>query len=336
MEKMYSIKEIAKMAQVSTATVSRVINGSDSVSKKTKRKVQQIIDSVGYIPNEAARGLVRQSSSKVVGMIIPDIFNGYYAEMTTYIEPALREKGYSLQLCISNSDMEKINYYIDDLISRKSAGVLILSAAWLDSEKLIEKIRRNLAVVAVEAGFAGVDRICVENEKGMYQAVENLIRNGHRKIGFVGYEFHHPSLWERVEGYKKALFDHDISFRESYLVDEGDSNIPGYAGALKLMDCQDPPTAIQCMNEYCARGVYMALTERGLKIPEHVSVSGFDGLRDFKLYSPTLTTSAIPLKEMATTAVELVLNNIEGGNPEVARTITFPTTLRIGESVKRI
>lgn len=336
MEKMYGIKEIAQMAQVSTATVSRVINGSDRVSKKTKKKVQQIIDTVGYIPNEVARGLVMQSGSKVVGMIIPDIFNGYYAEMTTYIEPALREKGYSLQLCISNSELEKINYYVDDLISRKAAGVIILSSALLDSERLIEKIRRNLAVVAIETGFDGVDRICVENKKGMYQVVENLIKNGHKKIGFVGYEFHHPNLLERVNGYKKALSDNGIIFRESYLVDEGNSTTPGYAGALKLMDCQDPPTAIQCMNEYCAKGVYTALMERGMKIPDQVSVSGFDGLRDFKLYSPTLTTAAIPLKEMATAAVELVLNNIADGNPEVVRTITFPTTLRMGESVKNI
>lgn len=232
MEKMYGIKEIAKMAQVSTATVSRVINGSDRVSKKTKKKVQQIIDTVGYIPNEVARGLVMQSGSKVVGMIIPDIFNVYYAEMTTYIEPALREKGYSLQLCISNSELEKINYYIDDLISRKAAGVIILSSALLDSEKLIEKIRRNLAVVAIETGFDGVDRICVENQKGMYQAVDNLIRNGHRKIGFVGYEFHHPSLLDRVNGYKKALSDNGIEFCAAYLVDEETAPLRGMRARL--------------------------------------------------------------------------------------------------------
>lgn len=336
MEKACGIKEIAKMANVSTATVSRVINDSDKVSKKTKKKVQQIIDEVGYIPNEVARGLVKQSSSRIIGMIIPDIFNAYYAEMTAYIEPMLRKKGYSLQLCITNSDPEKFVYYVDDLISRKAAGLIILSTQIIDSEKTVKKMRNNMAVVSVEGGFQGIDCITVENKKGMYQAVENLIRNGHRKIGYVGYEFDHPNLLERVEGYKNALSDYGIVPEERYIIDEGNDNKPGYEGAIKLLSMDDPPTAIQCMNEYCARGVYMALMEKGVKIPDDISVSGFDGLRDFCLYSPKLTTSAIPIKEMAKAAVEQILNNVEHGNSDVLRTITFPTTLRIGESVKAI
>lgn len=333
--KIFKITDIAKMAGVSITTVSRVLNDSDKVSKKTRKKVLQVIQSVDYVPNEMARGLVTKSN-KTIGMLIPDIFNGYYAELTTYIEPLLSEKGYSLQLCITNSEMDKISYYINDMVRRRAAGVIILSQK-IESRELIRKMRNSMAVVSVEGDIEGVDCVGVENKKGIYMAVENLIENGHRKIGFIGYEFEHSRLKKRVEGYQQALADHGLQMREEYIIDEGrrkDKN-PGYSGMLKLLALPDPPTAVQCMNEYCAQGVYMALIERGIHIPDEMSVSAFDGQENTKLLVPSLTTAVIPMQDLAREAVGLVLHNIEHGNPQVLRSVTLPLTLRTGNSVKK-
>lgn len=332
--KVFKINDIARMAGVSITTVSRVLNDSDKVSKKTRKKVLQVIQSVDYVPNEMARGLVMKSN-KIIGMLIPDIFNGYYAEMTMYIEPLLSEKGYSLQLCITNSEREKIVYYIDDMIRRRVAGMIILSLK-IDSAELVRKMRNSMAVVSIEGDVEGFDKICVENKRGTYAAVENLIKNGHRKIGFVGYQFERGSLGERVEGYRKAMSDYDLEICEDYLIDEGNHKNPGYSAALKLLKLDDPPTAVQCMNEYCAHGFYMAMMEKGIRIPEDISVSAFDGQENTKLLVPRLTTAAIPMRDMAKEAVDLVIQNIENGNPEVLRSVTLPTSLLQGNSVKKL
>ena len=334
--KVFKITDIAKMAGVSITTVSRVLNDSDKVSRKTRKKVLQVIQSVDYVPNEMARGLVTKSN-KTIGILIPDIFNGYYAELTTYIEPLLSEKGYSLQLCITNSEVDKIAYYINDMIRRRAAGVMILSQK-IESGELIQKMRNSMAVVSVEGDIDGVDCVGVENKKGIYMAVENLIENGHKKIGFIGYEFEHCRLKKRVEGYQQALEDHGLEVCEDYIIDEGkrkDKN-PGYSGMLKLLQLPDPPTAVQCMNEYCAQGVYMALIERGIRIPEEMSVSAFDGQENTKLLVPSLTTAAIPLRDLAREAVELLIHNIQHGNPQVLRSVTLPITLKIGNSVRKM
>lgn len=274
-KKALSIVDVAQMAGVSVATVSRVINNSDKVSKKTRAKVMKVIKSVDYIPNEVARGLVTRSSS-TIGVLISDIFNGYYAEIISFIEKYLSEKGYSLQLCIANQDGKKLEFYIDDLIRKRAAGIAILSFK-IESEKLIRKMKNNT-----------------------------------------------------------ALLDHGIEIRDEYMIEEGQSSMAGYEAVLRLLRLSDPPTAIQCMNEFCARGVYMALMEKGIHIPNQISVAAFDGQQSSKLLLPRLMTAAIPIEMLAKEAVSMLLDNINNGNSEIARKVTLPTKLVLGDSVKRI
>lgn len=328
------INDVAKMAGVSISTVSRVMNGSKKVSKETAKRVQKAIDAMGYVPNEMARSLAT-NNSKIVGMLIPDIFNGYYAELTTYIEPLLSAQGYSLQLCITGADKDKISYYFDDLIRRRAAGAIVLSARNC-SRELIQRVKNNMAIVAIEGDIEDVDRICVENEKGTYDAVENLILHGHTKIGFVGYHLKTKGLWERLQGYRKAMAEYHLTVNEEYIIDEMSNANPGYEGTMRLLDLPEPPTAIQCMNEYCARGVYMALMERGIKIPEDMSVSAFDGQINTKVLSPRLTTAAIPMKDIAEAAVKMLIQSVQEGMTAARHMIVFPVELKQGKSVKKI
>ena len=182
-----TIRDVAERAGVSITTVSRVVNGSNVVRQTTVKKVQRAIEELGYIPNEIARGLVT-SQNKTIGMLIPDIFNGYYAELTTYIEPYLGRQGFSLQMCITHAEQRMIESYVDDLLSRRAAGMIVVSQS-ICSEALVRKIKQNIPVVTIESKMDGVSRVYVDSEKGMFQAVENLIRNGHTKIGYVGYDF---------------------------------------------------------------------------------------------------------------------------------------------------
>ncbi|MDO4272354.1 MAG: LacI family DNA-binding transcriptional regulator [Eubacteriales bacterium] len=333
-KKALNMNDVARLAGVSVATVSRVINNSDKVSKKTRNRVMKIIENVDYVPNEVARGLVTQNSS-TIGILLPDIFNGYYAEIISYIEPLLSENGFSLQLCITNHDAKKLEFYVDDLIRRRVAGIIILSLK-IDSPKLVKKMKNSTAVVTVEGDIDPVDRVCVENKKAMYEAVETLISNGHRRIAFIGYSFDHASLNSRLEGYKSALEDHHIPLREEYIMDESHCPMPGYHAMQKLLEMPEVPTAVQCINEYCARSVYMALLERGISIPDEISVSAFDGQESSKLLVPKLTTMVLPIQEMAREVVKLLIQNINYGNSETPRTVIFPGKIRLGDSVKKI
>lgn len=333
-KKALNMNDVARLAGVSVATISRVINNSDKVSKKTRNRVLKIIENVDYVPNEVARGLVTQNSS-TIGILLPDIFNGYYAEIISYIEPLLSENGYSLQLCITNHDTKKLEFYVDDLIRRRVAGIIILSLK-IDSPKLIKKMKNSTAVVTVEGDIDFVDRVSVENKKAMYEAVKALIDNGHKKIAFIGYSFDHVSLNERLEGYKCALKDYGIPVCMEYIMDESNCSMPGYHAMQKLLDMSGVPTAVQCINEYCARSVYMALIERGIGIPDQISVSAFDGQESTKILVPRLTTMVLPIQEMAKEAVKMLIHNINNGNPEISRTVTFPGKLRSGNSVRKV
>lgn len=328
------INDVAKLAGVSITTVSRVMNGSSKVSRKTMKKVQKVIEDVGYVPNEMARGLVTKNN-KIIGVLIPDIINGYYAEIITIIEPLLSAKGYSMQLCITSGRQDKLSYYLEDLIRRRAAGVIILSSSVKD-ETLIERVKDSMAVVSIEGNIKGINRICVDGEQGTYDAVENLILNGHRCIAFVGYHLEEKGLLERKEGYLKAHQKYEIPINQAYIIDDQDHKNPGYNAMMKLLSLPKPPTAVQCMNEYCAHGVYLALMERGIKIPDEMSVSAFDGQENMKILNPRLTTAVIPMKDMAEAAVDMILQTITGGKSQAQLTMQFPVKLRKGKSVKNV
>lgn len=333
-EKRLTINDIARLAGVSASTVSRVINGGENVSKKTRGKVQRIIQSVDYIPNDVARGLAT-SSNNTIGLLIPYIMNSYYSELIQSIEQTVRAKGFSLILCITNDDKAREGDYINDMIRRQVRGLLILSTR-IDSEALVQRMKKNLAVVAVDADIPRVDCIRVESEAGTYAVVRHLIENGHRKIGFVGYQFELNSLQDRLCGYKRALLENGLEVREDYIVEGEQTSNCGYHMAKKLLSLKDPPTAIQCMNEYCATGVYMGLMERGLRIPEDISVSAFDGLETSKLLVPRLTTAAMPIADMGESAANLLIQNIEAGESVAQKEYLFPAKLFVGGSVRKI
>ncbi|MEG1984631.1 MAG: LacI family DNA-binding transcriptional regulator [Oscillospiraceae bacterium] len=338
-KKPLTITDVAKLADVSITTVSRVLNDSSNVSKKTRRKVLQVIKAVNYSPNEMARGLATNNSN-TIGLLIPQIMNSYYSELIRSIEKSVSARGFSLLLCITNSEKEKEEYYIDDMIRRRVCGIIILSTK-IDDEVMIRRMKNSTEIVSVDADIQDVDRINVDSEQGTYQVVKYLLENGHKKIGFVGYQFFLSSLRKRVDGYCKALNDYGVPINQDYIIEGEHVFNPGYSMALQLLKLKDPPTAIHCINEYCASGVYMALMERGLKIPEDISVTAFDGLETSKLLVPGLTTAVMPIASMGAAAADMLIQNIKDRRSGVKKhaaqkMMMFPVKLKIGGSVRKI
>ena len=330
--KKITINDIAKMANVSITTVSRVLNNNEGVSKKTRRKVQQVIRSVDYTPSDIARGLATNSSN-TIGLLIPDIMNSYYAELIRSIEAKISAAGFSLLLCITNEEAAKEEAYINDMIRRRVSGLIILSTK-IESEALLKRMNSAMKVVSVDADIPGVDRISVESEQGTYRMIRHLLECGHRKIGFIGYQFGLSSLQKRLKGYYRALEEYGVPVQQKYVMEGCPTGNPGYELTLKMLDLADPPTAIHCINEYCASGAYMALAERGVKIPQGMSVTAFDGLQASRLLVPKLTTMAMPVYAMGEAAAQLLIQSILGEDNRAHKEYMFPVEFIDGESVK--
>lgn len=329
-----TIVDIARMAGLSTATISRVLNNSDSVKLDTKRKVLELIESVGYEPNDIARGLVTKTS-KCIGLLIPDIMNSYYAEIISAIDAEANDNGFTLMLYITNEDRQKTVSYINEMIRRRVDGLILLSIAIEDIE-LIKKIKRSTAVVSVEADVEGVERISVENEKGTYEVIRHLLELGHREIGFLGYGFDLKDLGQRLTGYRKALNDYGVKCREEFIIEGNPIGNPGYDMANKILNLPHRPTAIHCINEYVAAGVYLAVRERGLRIPEDISVSAFDGLESSKVMYPRLTTAKMPIRDMGKLAVKILLDNMKQNSLRVVKQVIVPVEFSKGDSTGAI
>lgn len=328
----HTISDVARLAGVSITTVSRVLNHNENVSKVTKKKVMKIIQELDYIPNELARGLAT-SSSNSIGILIPDILNTYYTELIKSIENKVSAKGFSLLLCITNSDPKKEEYYMKEMLKKRVCGLIFLSTSV--SKETLEKVYVNgMKLVAVDADIEKVDRLCVENQEGTYQVVKHLLDLGHRKIAFLGYQFELSSLQNRVEGYKRALKEYGVPINEDYILEGNKIENVGYDLTKKVLQLFEPPTAIHCMNEYIATGVYLALDDMGKKIPEDISVTAFDGLLSSKILRPKLTTAQMPIKEMGEMTADLIINSIEQESQGSKKTITFPTKLYLGTSAR--
>ena len=326
--------DIAKIAGVSIATVSRVLNNSKSVKNETKKQVLKVIEEVGYEPNEIARELVT-NTSRVIGLLIPDIMNNYYAEIISGIDEIATKKGFTLLLYITNEDPKKTVTYINEMIRRRVDGLVLLSIILNDNE-LIKKMKRSAAVVSVEADIDGIDRIGVDNEKGTYEVIRHLLNYGHKKIGFLGYQFHHHSLGQRLNGFKRAITDYGIEIQDEYIIEREPTGNPGYEMAKHILDLPEPPTAIHCMNEYIAEGVYLAVRERGMRIPEDISISSFDGLSISRIMYPRLTTAAMPIRQMGELAMEILFKNIEQRSAGVCKQIIVPVEFIPGESTIKV
>ncbi|MCD6156184.1 MAG: LacI family DNA-binding transcriptional regulator [Candidatus Atribacteria bacterium] len=303
---MPSIKDVAKLAGVSIATVSRVINNSGKVSSEKRSRVIEAIEKLNYQPNLLARGL-RQQKTRLVGCLVPDVENLVFAGLAKYIEEFLSACGYNVILCNTNNDKNKEKNYLSILIQRKVDGIIFSRVSDESILFMSSHLKRVPYVVldrTLEIEFAPTVKL--DNFLGGLLAAQHLVEMGHRRFACITGPLKIKLCRERLEGFREGLRMAGIDLREEYIFESNFKIDGGKEAALKMLAAGDLPTAIFAHNDMMAFGAIQVFRDKELSIPEDVSVVGFDNLPICELVSPPLTTVAQPFEKMAYLGVKLL------------------------------
>ncbi|WP_064091166.1 LacI family DNA-binding transcriptional regulator [Rossellomorea aquimaris] len=305
-----NIQDVAKLANVSIATVSRVINNQGGVRKATEERILKAIEELGYIRNAAAR-TIKRKESKTIGVIVTDITNPFFPLVMAGIEQKAREKDYVTILSSTNESPVVEEKIIRNFIERGVDGIIITTADESgDQLKLLQD--QNIPVVAVDRSIKNfeVDTVLVDNVKGSYQAVQQLILMGHRKIAIIcGPQNTTPGL-ERFLGYKKALEDYNIPFDERLVINGDFGEDSGYSGTKQLKELDERPTAIFSSNNLMTIGCVKALNDLNWKLGSEVSFIGFDDVDIATFLNPKLTVVSRQMNVIGEIALTLLYERI--------------------------
>ena len=308
-----TIKDIAKIAGVSIATVSKVVNNKDfDISEGTRARVQKIIDEQNYRPNSLARSMITKTT-KTVGLIIPDVRNPFFTDLARGAEDSAKERGYSLLFCNSDDVLGKEIEYINTLVEKQVDGIVL--AGSINRNKAVEE-NFNISVPIVSLDrkvyFKGIKAtVEIDNITGAYDAIQYLIKIGHQNILFLSGQEEVEVSKDRLKGYKKALKENHIPFHPEYVVFGLYKSEFGYQ---YLMENQLPKeiTAIFCGNDLIALGAIKALKSKKIKVPKDISIIGFDDISLASINTPELTTVKQPSYEYGFIAVQRLIEIIEG------------------------
>ena len=306
-----TIHDVAEAAGVSISTVSRVLNNKDDAAPETYEHVRMVIEDLEYVSNLAARGM-RSRHTGVIGIIKPDVASFYSATILRGVNQAITEINYDL-IVYTNGDISKNasayqeKYYVSLFNGSVIDGVIVVTPAATD-------FSTTTPVVAIDPINESPDchAIISNNYQGALQVMSSLIKLGHRRIGFITGWLELVSAERRLTGYKDSLIAEGHEFDED-LIQIGDYTTPTAVECTRrLLSLDNPPTAIFASNDMSAIGVYQAAEEKGLRIPEDLSVVGFDNLRESMFLSPQLTTIDQYIEEMGSKAIELIVKLIRG------------------------
>jgi LacI family transcriptional regulator len=311
---MSSIKDVAREAAVSIATVSHVINNTRFVSDEVRARVREAIERCSYYPNAHARSLA-SGRSQTIGLVVSDLSNPFFPELVKSIEAAAFERGFDLMLSNTNYDPDRTSHYVRRFIERKVAGVVIMTSE-LDAALLGELASREVSVVFLDLGKPGVhmSNLSVNYESGIEEAIVHLVSLGHTEIAFVGGPERLRSADRRLKAFRASMRRHLPGARPRLYA--GDFKVEGgrRAAAEMLAGGRGRPTAVLAANDLMALGVMVELRAAGLEIPLDVSVVGFDDIAFAALAEPPLTTVCLPRAELGRRAVEALMTNV--GHPE--------------------
>ncbi len=305
---MTTIREVAAKAGVSITTVSHVINHTRFVSAAVKYRVEAAMEELGYTPNALARSL-RKGSTKTIGLIVPDNSNPFFAEMSRVIEDISYDKGYSVILCNSDNNADKEDAYLDVLIAKQVDGVLFISTA--GSKKSLEKVlSKKIPLVIVDRVVSDIPAavVIIDNQMGGYEAARHLIALGHTRIACVTGPSQLAPSSQRVSGYQQALKEAGIPVQKEFII-TGDFGYKGGEAAVRiLLQLPQPPSAIFFCNDIMAIGGMKALYHANIRVPEEISVVGFDDVSIASNVIPELTTVAQPLPELGSLSTNTLIH----------------------------
>jgi LacI family transcriptional regulator len=321
------IREIARRAKVSTATVSRTINRVPTVDPQLAQRVMKVIEDLGYYPNTAARALV-SGKSRIFGLIVSEITNPFFPEIVQAFEDIAVKHNYEILLTSTVHDPKRMELAVRRMIERRVDGVAILTFGMEDS--LIEDLRfRKLPLVFVDVGphVAGVANIRVNYQQGIRQAVQHLAALRHTRIAFVSGPVHLRSAKTRRTAFETAMKEIGLDVPPE-MIATGDHKVEGGMQAMaELASLPHRPTAILCSNDMTAVGVMREAYERGIVIPRDLSVVGFDDIRLAQFTTPPLTTVRMSQTMLAEYAFGALRSEVEGGMSAHGKEYELETSL---------
>ena len=316
-----TIKDVAKAANVSVATVSRVLHNLTGYSDQTKEKVMKAVDELGYQPNAIARGLINKRT-QTIGVLFPDVSSNFSSDILHGIEDYAHEKGFSVMVCNTAEDGKRTMKYLQVLREKQVDGVVFTSEVLKDEYyRALKDMRVPVVLVNTQSHKHVIPYVKVDDRQAAYQATDYLIRNGHREISMISGTARDPIAGlPRVEGYKQALDDHGIPFLESRIAYGDFGPGSGRQAMEKLLSEAPPFTALFAASDEMAIGAMGLALERGIRIPDDLSIIGYDDLSISKFFFPPLTTIHQPLATMGRLACEKLIALIEG-SPQVGSSI---------------
>lgn len=306
------IHAVARLAHVSIATVSRTINHIPTVNPKLTKRVWEAIRELNYFPNTQARALV-SGRSRMLGLIVSEITNPFFPELIQGFEDVAVENGYEILIGSTNYEADRMQRCIRRMVERNAEGVAVMTFG-IEQPLLDQLADRNVPLVFVDLApnRPGMSVLKVDYHNGIRQGVQHLAALGHRRIAFVSGPQRLHSAQSRLAAFKKALGECGIPVDETLMI-EGDHTMEGgLASAQKLMATKDLPTAIMCSNDMLAIGVLHQLSRSGLRVPDDVSIIGFDDIHMAAMMIPPLTSIQMSRTDIASAAVSALRGHLEG------------------------
>ena len=305
-----SISKVAKLAGVSSSTVSRVINPGAKVSEKTRQKVLAAMQQLGYQPNSIAQSLATRSSN-AVGVLVSELYGPFFGTMLSAIEQTLKAAGKFVLVAAGHSNEDQEREAIRFLVSR-NCDALIVHVERLSDKFLVDHDHNTTPLVVMNRKVRGLADHCfsLNNELGGYLATRSLLKNKHRRIAYISGPLDWGDAKQRLAGHKRALEEAGVKFDER-LLHEGDYHETGGQDALAALFSKDVPfTAVVCANDEMAAGAMAAAHERGLELPQELSIVGFDDAPISRYVYPKLTTIHYPIADMGAMAARWVLKHV--------------------------
>ncbi|EMK6855556.1 substrate-binding domain-containing protein [Vibrio cholerae] len=333
---MATMKDIARLAGVSTSTVSHVINKSRFVSDEIAERVNNAAQQLNYAPSALARSL-KMNRTKTIGMLVTTSTNPFFGEVVKGVERSCYHQGYNLILCNTEGDNQRMKASINTLLQKRVDGLLLMCST-LEGERLDVFDRYpDIPIVVMDWGpilFAS-DKIQDNSLQGGYMAAKHLIECGHKEIGCITGPLIRHQAQMRYEGYKRALAEAGIAINPDWIVESDFECEGGYQAFEKLYERGKLPSALFVSNDMMAMGVIQAANQRGLRVPDDLSLIGYDDVHIAKFMTPALTTIHQPKYRLGKAAVDTLLYRLE--NPDTtAQVVQLEPTLVVRNSVRKL
>ncbi|MEK4248978.1 LacI family DNA-binding transcriptional regulator [Paenibacillus sp. FSL W7-1287] len=311
--KQMTIYDIAKLANVSVATVSRVINDTAPVKDSTRKKIEALIQQYQFQPNAMARSLLKKETG-IIGIIVPDLTNPFYTEVLAGAETEAYSTGHTFLLMNAIGNYEKESAYLSMLRERRVDGMLFLGGRINlknGDEELDQELIQHastIPTVLINGTVKGnvLTRVATDEYKGACMAVQYLIDNGHKHIAFLGGEMHMSTTSSKLRAFKKTLKDAGLQVREEWILPDSFSIDSGRKQMEHLLSLKKQPTAVFCVNDFVAIGAIKTAIDHGVQVPEDMSIVGFDDIPLAHHFIPEITTVSQEANELGRTAIQVL------------------------------